>query len=111
MSIKKGLFIFGLCAVALLLEIIFYWAGLRSTYPPSATQKIMTFLTVGTMVLGGAALIGGLVGHFTKKEKLGENHLCAFAWWLLLWRADFRHLASVARMECNEIRDGFTYGP
>lgn len=73
MNIKKGLIIFGLCAVALLLEIIFYWASLRSTYPLSATQKLMTFLTIGTMILGIAALIGGLVGHFAKKEKLGKT--------------------------------------
>lgn len=75
MNLKNGLLIFGLCIVALFLEIIFYWAGLRSTYPLSAIQKVMMFLTVGTIVSGIAALIGGLVAHFTKKEKLGKTIL------------------------------------
>lgn len=85
MRLKNGLAIFWLCAAAILLEIIFYWAGLRSTYPPSAIQKLMMFLTIGTMVFGVGALIGGLVGHFSKKEKLGQAILAlAIAGYLLI---------------------------
>jgi len=72
LNLKRGLLIFGLCIIALFLELIFYWAGLRSTYPPSAVQKAMMFLTVGTAVFGLAALIGGLAAHFTKKQRLGK---------------------------------------
>lgn len=72
MSIGRGFIILGVCIVLFLAELLLYWARTQTAIPPTPTQKLMMFVTVGTVIVGAFALLGGIVEHFAKRRGIGN---------------------------------------
>lgn len=76
MTIARGFIILGVCIVLFLVELLFL-ARIQIAIPPTPMQKVMLFVTVGTVVVGLFAPVGAIIERLGKRKGIGNYVLFA----------------------------------